>query len=95
MVTYSEAIIQSNRIAHEIHQMDEQLKTIYQGIQHAEQTLAGMESKYGPFVSDVNQKDVNDPEWAAMQGKLAKLVDDFATLKTYATAVRQAIENVQ
>ena len=94
MVTYSESLITSDRIAREIHAIDEQLKTIYQGIQHAEQTLAGMESKYGPFVSDVNKKDTNDPEWAAMQGKLAKLVDDFTTLKTYATAVRQAVEQV-
>jgi len=95
MVTYSEAIIQSNRIAHEIYQMDEQLKTIYQGIQHAEQTLAGMETKYGPFVSDVNEKDSADPEWAAMQGKLVKLVADFTTLKSYAMAVRQAVEGVE
>jgi len=95
MLTYSEAVVKASRIAGEIERHRHALLDAYGTIQQTAVALGAMEGGYGPFVNELSMQDGADPEWAAMQGKVSKLVADFAVLKAYAQAVQAAVEGVK
>lgn len=95
MTTYSDAIVKSNKIAKELHVNAERLVNAYQGVVGVQSALDAMLVEYSAFVQDVNAKDSEDAEWTSMQGRVNKLVEEFHILGNYATAIRQAIEEVK
>ena len=95
MITYSEAVVTTAKIAQDIETERHRLEAAYKTILRSAQHLTNMEFQYGEFVGELNQQDGSDSEWAALQGKTDKLVQNFLTLKTYALAVQAAVEGVE
>ena len=95
MLTYSEAVVKTSKIATDIERHRHTLLDAYGTIQQTAVALAAMEGGYGTFVNELSAQDGADPDWAALQGKTDKLVQNFLTLKAYALAVQAAVEGVE